>query len=84
MSSDNHSLRISLCLGKRKTVRIIGVIKGKEINFELAGNSSYRGSTAGSNNRKESARGTMGRVKRWKEASVEKGPSGISSWTIPR
>ena len=70
-------------------VRIIGVIKGKEINFELAGNSSYpissyRGSTAGSNNRKESARGTMGRVKRWKEAFVEKRPSGISSWTIPR
>ena len=65
------------------------MIKGKEINFELAGNlsytsSSYRGSTAGSNTRKESARGTMGRVKRWKEASAEKRPSGISSWTIPR
>ena len=49
------------------------MIKGKEINFELAGNSSYqsssyRGSTVGSNNRKESARGTMGREKRWKEA----------------
>ena len=37
--------------GKRKTVRVIGVnfseilIKGKEIYFELAGKSSYRGST---------------------------------------
>ena len=58
------------------------------MNFELAGNSSYpsssyRGSTAGSNNLKESARGTMGRVKRWKEASAEKRPSGIPAGPYP-
>ena len=56
------------------------MIKGKEIKFELAGNSSYpsssyRGSTVAIIEKK--ARG-----ERWEEGtSPEERPGGISSWT---